>query len=98
VRPDGLIAIHVSNRYYDLAPAIGAAGERLGVAVLQRRYAPTDAEALAGASPSAWFVMTTDAPTIAALRARGWESVSATGVDPVTDDRPDVLRFLHIGG
>ena len=42
--------------------------------------------------------MTTDAPTIAALRARGWEPVDATGVDPVTDDRPDVLRFLHIGG
>jgi hypothetical protein len=98
VRPAGLIAIHVSNRYYDLAPAIGAAGARLGATVLQRRYAPTDAEALAGASPSAWVVMTTDAPTIAALRARGWESVDATGVDPVTDDRPDVLRFLHIGG
>jgi SAM-dependent methyltransferase len=97
VRPDGLIAIHVSNRYYDLAPAIGAAGSRLGMTVLQRRYAPTDAEALAGASPSAWVVMTTDTPTIAALRTRGWESVDATGVDAVTDDRPDVLRFLHIG-
>ena len=30
VRPDGLIAIHVSNRYYDLAPAIGAAGSAPG--------------------------------------------------------------------
>ncbi len=98
VRPDGLIAVHVSNRYYDLAPAIGAAGGRLGATVLQRRYAPTDAEALAGASPSAWVVMTTDAPTIAALRARGWEAVDAAGVEPVTDDRPDVLRFLHLGG
>ena len=97
VRPAGLIAIHVSNRYYDLAPAIGAAGGRLGMTVLQRRYAPTGADALAGASPSAWVAMTTDAPTIAALRARGWEDVDAAGVDPVTDDHPDVLRFLHIG-
>ena len=98
IRPGGLIVTHVSNRYYDLAPAIGAAGQRLGMTVLQRRYAPTDAEALAGASPSAWVAMTTDAATIAALRTRGWTDVDATGVDPVTDDRPDVLRFLRIGG
>ena len=97
VRPGGTIVIHVSNRYYDLAPAIGAAGGRLGMTVLQRRYAPTDAEALAGASPSAWVVMTIDPATVAALRARGWEDVDATGVEPVTDDHPDVLRFLHIG-
>ncbi|HEX7472474.1 MAG TPA: fused MFS/spermidine synthase [Candidatus Limnocylindrales bacterium] len=98
IRPDGFIVIHVSNRYYDLAPATGAAGQRLGMTVLQRRYAPTAVDATAGASPSAWVVMTTDKATIAALRLRGWEDVDPTGVDPVTDDRPDVLRFLHIGG
>jgi hypothetical protein len=98
IRPGGLIVTHVSNRYYDLAPAIGAAGLRLGMTVLQRRYAPTEAEALAGASPSAWVAMTTDAATVAALRTRGWTDVDATAVDPVTDDRPDVLRFLHVGG
>jgi predicted methyltransferase len=98
IRPGGLIVTHVSNRYYDLAPAVAAAGRRLGMTVLQRRYAPTDSEAMAGASPSAWVAMTTDTATIAALRDRGWMDVDATGVEPVTDDRPDVLRFLHIGG
>jgi hypothetical protein len=98
LRSGGLVVIHVSNRYYDLAPAIGAAGGRLSMTVLQRRYTPTDAEASAGASPSAWVVMTIDPATIAALRGRGWEDVDSTGVEPVTDDHPDVLRFLHIGG
>ena len=28
VKPDGLIAFHVSNRYYDLAPAVAAAAAR----------------------------------------------------------------------
>jgi spermidine synthase len=98
VRPGGLIVVHVSNRYYDLAPAVAAAGDRLGLTVLQRRYAPSEADGAVGASPSAWVAMTTDPATIAALRARGWEAVPAAGVEPITDDRPDVLRFLRIGG
>ena len=98
VRPGGLIVVHVSNRYYDLAPAVAAAGQRLGLTVLQRRYAPSEADGAVGASPSAWVAMTTDPATIAALRARGWEAVASAGVEPITDDRPDVLRFLHIGG
>jgi SAM-dependent methyltransferase len=70
LRPDGLLVVHVSNRYYDLSPAIGAAGAELGLAVLERRYSPTDAEGRAGAP-------------------------NDVGVEPLTDDHPDVLRFLR---
>ncbi|MCI0581939.1 MAG: fused MFS/spermidine synthase [Chloroflexi bacterium] len=98
LRPDGLLAIHVSNRYYDLAPAIGAAADRLGMVVLERRYAPTpEDEAAEGASPSIWVVASADPGTIERFRAMGWVETSHDGIDPITDDHPDVLRFLHLG-
>ncbi|HMC02861.1 MAG TPA: fused MFS/spermidine synthase [Cellulomonadaceae bacterium] len=98
LRPDGVIAVHVSNRYYDLAPALGAAGERLGLTVLERRYAPTPSESAAGAAPSIWVVATGDPATADRFRADGWQATTDAGVVPLTDDHPDVLRFLDIGG
>ncbi|TAJ99153.1 MAG: hypothetical protein EPO36_12735 [Chloroflexota bacterium] len=97
LRPDGLLAIHVSNRYYDLAPAIGAAADRLGMVVLERRYAPTaEDRATHGASPSIWVVATADPATAARFRGLGWQPIPPTGIDPITDDHPDVLRFLDL--
>src|SRR6185503_4921705 len=40
LRPDGLLVIHVSNRYYDLAPVVAAAARRLDLAILERLYVP----------------------------------------------------------
>ena len=97
LRPGGLLAVHVSNRYYDLAPAVGAAGRRLGLTVLERRYGPTAAEAAAGAAASIWVVATTDPATIDRYRAAGWLPTDGD-VEPLTDDHPDVLRFLDLGG
>ena len=95
LRPGGILVIHVSNRYFDLAPALGAAGERLEMTVLERRYSPTPADAAeAGASPSIWVVATADPAIIETLRAAGWHDTDHAGVEPLTDDHPDVLRFL----
>jgi SAM-dependent methyltransferase len=97
LRPGGLLAIHVSNRYYDLAPALGAAGERLEMTVLERRYSPTPSEAAAGASPSIWVIATADAAAAERFRSAGWVETTHDGVVPLTDDHPDVLRFLDVG-
>ncbi|MEW5989928.1 MAG: fused MFS/spermidine synthase [Chloroflexota bacterium] len=98
LRRGGLLVVHVSNRYYDLAPAVGAAGERLGLITLERRYAPSPADvAVHGASPSIWVVATDDPATAERFRARGWQATSHAGVVPITDDHPDVLRFLQLG-
>ena len=74
VKPDGLIAFHISNRYYDLAPAVAAAAERSGLTILEQlaragRGPGTrrDAVALAG--------RLRDPATIAELRATGWTDV-----------------------
>ena len=92
------MAIHVSNRYYDLTPALGSAGARLGVTVLSKSYAPTPAESAAGASLSGWVLMLRDVASVEPFRLEGWTAGGGEGGSPLTDDHPDVLRFLRIGG
>jgi SAM-dependent methyltransferase len=97
LRPGGLIAIHVSNRYYDLEPPVAAAMEAAGFNVVRRVYAPTAAEAEAGATVSHWLVGgrpgESDAD-LAALQGRGW-SAPRVG-EPLTDDFADLLRYLRL--
>lgn len=97
VRSGGLIAVHISNRYYDLAPAIRAAGARLGLTVLDRGYSPTPAEADAGAAISYWVVLTADPAVVSRFLAGGWTSVVEYDIAPLTDDHPDIMRFLNLG-
>lgn len=95
VRQGGLLAFHVSNRYYDLAPAIGAAGQSLGLTVLERSHGPTDAEESQGTLPSHWLAASSDPATLAALIERGWHAVAAAD-RPFTDDYADLIRYLHL--
>ena len=97
LRPGGLLAVHVSNRYYDLAPALAAAGARLGATVLDLGYSPTPAEADADAAISYWVIVTEDRDVADTFIAGGWTRGEGTGIVPLTDDHPDILRFLNIG-
>ena len=66
--------------------------------VLERRYSPTPADAAEfGASPSIWVIATADPAVADGFRAAGWGPTSHDGIEPITDDHPDVLRFLQIG-
>jgi SAM-dependent methyltransferase len=96
LRPGGLLAIQVSNRYYDLAPAVASAARAAGLTVLQRVYVPTAADSADGAALSHWLIATTDPTDLPTLAAAGWQPVR-TGVMPLTDDHPDLLRLLRIG-
>ena len=98
VAPGGLLAVHVSNRYYDLGPAVAAAARDLGLAALRRTYAPTPAGKEIGAIGSIWVVLARDPALLAPLTAADWKTVSVEGIAPITDDRPDILRFLFIAG
>lgn len=98
VRPGGLLAFHVSNRYYDLAPAVVGAAARLGLVARVRAYTPgQDEEDREFAVPSIWVAIARSPADLAALEGRGWQDVPP--VEPVTDDRPDLLRLLYaLGG
>lgn len=93
VRPGGLLAAQLSNRYYDLVPAVAGAAELAGARVLVRDYHPSAAEVARGAFPSRWLVAGWPGPALDALAAAGWTGVVAA--PPLTDDRPNLLRFLR---
>jgi hypothetical protein len=97
VRPGGLLAVHVSNRYYDLEPPVAAALRAAGLDVLRRVDTPTEAEAKGGASISHWLVAGRRAGSsslLASLAQRGWSP--AQDGQPLTDDFADLLRYLRI--
>jgi spermidine synthase len=93
-RPGGLILVHISNRYYDLAPAVAAAAAANGLPTLQRVYVPTPADARSGASITDALVLTASPSAKAALQRANWVSINPT-VAPMTDDFMDILRFLR---
>ena len=94
--PDGLIAFHISNRYYDLAPPIAAAMDRAGLVILEKGYQPDEPHE-PGDQPSRWLAASRDPATIEALRGAGWGDVDAAD-RPFTDDYADLLRYLTVGG
>jgi hypothetical protein len=97
VRPDGLLAVHVSNRYYDLEPPVSAGLRAAGLEVLRRVYIPAPEDAAQGAVLSHWLVAghPTDARAMLDdLRARGWTDPRVG--EPLTDDFADLLRYLRI--
>jgi hypothetical protein len=96
VAPGGLMAVHVSNRYYDLGPAVAAAARDLGLTALRRVYAPTPAGEEMGATGSIWMVLARDPALLAPLADEGWRPLAVEGIAPITDDRPDILRFLFL--
>jgi len=96
LRPDGVLIVHVSNRYYDLAPAIAAAAQRLGVVALERVFDPNAAQRATGAGLSDFMVLTRASERVVEFRNAGW--VDPRVADrPLTDDFADLLRHLRPG-
>ena len=93
LRPGGILAFHLSNRYYDLDPAVGSTARAIGLDALADRYVadPPTPEGL-GARSSIWVVA--GAPNdIAGLVEHGWTRPVPGPV--LTDDFPDLLRMLR---
>lgn len=96
LKPGGLLLVHVSNRYYDLAPAVVAGAAQVGMAAEVRTFVPTQAEADGGAQASQWVVATTQPSALEPLAAQGWSTV-APASQAISDDYPDVMRFARFG-
>ena len=90
LRPGGVLAFNLSNRYYDLAPAVAATARSLGFEAQVRAFEPS-AEQVArhAVTASVWLVIATNGFDVA-----GWSVVTQPG--PVlTDDYPDLQRVLR---
>jgi SAM-dependent methyltransferase len=95
LRPGGLLAFHVSNRHYRLAPAVASTAEAQGLAALGIEYVPEQQEIERTGGLRAIWVVAAKTDDLSRFEAEGWQR-PATG--PVlTDDFSDLLRTLDLG-
>jgi SAM-dependent methyltransferase len=94
LRPGGLVLVHISNRYYDLGPAVAAVAGARGLKAERRVYVPTEVEAAGGATTTDAVIVSSSKSALDTLAASGWWRIPAT-VAPMTDDFMDILRFLR---
>ncbi len=94
-KPQGTLVFHISNRYYDLAPAISAAVSSLGLTILEKSHEPGPVTE-PGETASRWLAASRNPATLATLRGQGW-APAAPSDRPFTDDYADLLRYLNLG-
>lgn len=93
LRPGGLILFHLSNRHYELSPAVIATARSLGLTALARGYQPdADVSTRLAGSTSAW-VIAGPPDVVDQFAVRGWGDRPAGPI--LTDDFSDLLRTLR---
>jgi len=95
VRPGGVVAVHISNRFLELEPVVAAAARDLGfVSILGTTLAPADE--LGRAQSSQWVVIGRSYSDLADLVAGAdWRTAHAAGRAPWTDRWSDLLGALR---
>lgn len=86
--PAGTLAVHVSNRYFDLAPVVARLAAELGF----RAHAYADGSSL-------WVAVVDPADTHAAIGAEldGWSHIGGAGAPLWTDDYVNVIGTMRRG-
>ncbi|HYG48526.1 MAG TPA: fused MFS/spermidine synthase [Allosphingosinicella sp.] len=102
LKPDGLLLIHISNRYLDLEPVLYAAAKRDGWHAAAFDYSPGPEDEGRNLSRSVWVAMTNDADTLMTLRIASAEDahlwrplLGRPGFPGWTDDYASVLPLLE---
>ncbi len=93
LRPGGVLVFQLTNRHFDLAPAVAETARSLGLDVRSRAYTPDAAErGRLAAEPSRWLVA--GAPgSLSRFDALGWERPARGPV--LTDDRTSILQLVR---
>lgn len=94
--PRGLLVLHISNRYIDLAPVIGANARDSRLGALSRLDFPEDTTRY---TPSRWIALSRDRAVLSAL-ARGdadspWSPLEERAAGPWTDDHASILPHVR---
>ena len=96
LRPDGLLAFHISNRHLDLEPVLGRLAQSAGLqALVAEDLDPAESALEAGAYPAIYLVMAREEAALKPLRGDPrWRPARADG--PLwTDDFASVLGALR---
>ncbi len=89
LRADGVIAVHVTNRYLDLAPVVESAAENLGKFAAEVHSAAEPERQILAAD----WVLVSGQPD--ALEQFGGAEISASHARPWTDDYSNLFRVLR---
>ncbi|MSP58981.1 MAG: hypothetical protein EXR72_01340 [Myxococcales bacterium] len=92
--PDGVLLVHVSNRYLDLARVLRATARRLGLHAALRRFVPDEALEKQGVAPNTVVALSPAAAPIAALLEDGWSPLGDHPAVEWTDDRSSLLAVF----
>ena len=96
--PEGILAVHISNRHLDLEPVVAALAERTGLAARIERYTASDEQLKSRASISSHLVaLARDEETLRALDLdAGWVPLGASDrVRVWTDDYTSIVSVLR---
>ncbi len=93
LRPHGLMAFQLTNRHFDLAPAVAATARSAGLDALTRSYDPPTAERERYAAQRSRWLVVARPGDLDEFEARGWTRPPDGVV--LTDDYSDVLRLLR---
>jgi SAM-dependent methyltransferase len=92
LRPGGVLAVHVSNRYLDLVPVVQQAAEALS---LELREIDNDDDDDAGVYRSDWLLLSTSPAAFDGLLLQEARSIDTTPSVPLwTDDYSNLYRIL----
>lgn len=94
--PDGLLLVHISNRFLDLEPVVSSAAKSGGWHAARLLYFPRP-DGPPGGTPSLWIALSHDPAKIDALRARNaaWAPLPEyPGFTPWSDDYSTILPLI----
>lgn len=100
LKPDGLLVLHLSNRYFNLPPVVAAAARELGIFGAARLH---DGSVVAGTQlpiyGSMVVALSRSPDALAPLLDIGWRRLKPiAGVEAWTDDWSDLLSTLALPG
>ncbi len=88
LRPNGLLAFHISNNYLDLEPVVGGIARALGCIALAQDYRPSSEQERRGADRATWVVVGRNGNALASLRSDPrWTPLGQTSGLPVWTDQ-----------
>lgn len=95
LNPDGMLAFHISNRYLDLEPVIGAAAHQLHVFAFSQLDAALPDEIAAGKQESIWAIMAPREEAFRTIKINWWSELSGFKNRPWTDDYSDIIEAFR---
>jgi hypothetical protein len=97
LKPEGLIVVHISNRFLDLAPLVTALGKDMGAEVRFSNNNPEDVGVLDISMQASLFGVMTKGPDMTATINRDfpqWRPYNGAEIRPWTDDYANVFHLM----